>query len=1309
MDLYFGLPEDSNFRLAIDLNAFSQLIAAANEIQMQTLRLFVSRYDKLDEIMGDVDWNRLTFKPNVEITITEFEQFFVHIAVYVSLVYSATELRNILSIRENDDDRQHVSDALNSSDDIGVANIFVSLSSIGISVGALFLIGFTLRKLGVIARGLGLIGDQTASLIAWSTSARGAAFVAGSAIGGIDVGLAASTAAAIVGRGVEQSVLDAAMANEVSEIGAFRYGSMISSVFGPALGVSSEVAGVVGGTISAGIVYGTRQLGGADNVVNNVSRVYNNSNIRESAIEYGSSYLQRLQGNLRFVFDRMTSQRLSNENFMSEQLVLTEEDLLPIESKNNAVNMDIDYRLDRDESKYDVLETIDEVEETVISRERGVSDVNIYQNKDVYTETVEPPTRYRSDQSYADEYDLTGPLDDEAELLTDQQLADQLASRRTSEAQASAIRRQQRIRNEQEELKLEDMDLAENPFEPALPPEAQEMEIMDSVIAEAIDIELVDLAIPASVEMGVFQNVLGLLARNSEFIGTFFNIIAVMGTVALALFSENAEREARMKMQALLDEKERDFDLQFRKLMGKHNISSVPRNAYTKFSEVRVITPKSIYQQGLEIVVPIIAPIEEEVSEYDAKNYIRYDISSISLPVPFLYDYGMLSLNYLEFRISNPKIILPSVYDGLIQTQKIWNDNYYTEPLQVFPKYLGIDFTKMYENFSEKELDDILDNENPDPYGDPIVHSSFTYVNRYQLLYQAMMLRRTNKLQDQYTAFALLHKKRSYSDIEAAIVLYRYIVHPTEFMIVKLLDNIHIRRLTDFIKNISLKVPFEHIMYGHVPDDEKVMVNHTKTKNTFDHEVFFDHSQHKFGFHTLILGTQTAYRLSSDFRSNNITISPIHEMVFSSISQNDTGLLATGKNSSNEDLCLIAVFNTSTVFISTMKNNNDLIISQLSTTSKANANLTVEPKVNESFWPQIGSIVPEIPVIQYLYKCSLNDSNVYITVPRNVSAIQSTSIPSSIRSIPTTRDIIGHLAYLNRIQSDNLSSYTNQLDIVAANISPLLFKTPIQNVGESFVYENLRPDETVTFVRSNVDSKIRAHLFDARKESIFQLSPPNRDDVVGMSLSLGLTCTVFISVLHQESIQAKILTIGVGLAARLHYIFSAAVVSVVSIGSTTLSTMSTAVDFVTDTGLNVVVPYAILPVENAVIQIATESILYLRDTIFFVKFLTYKAAHLSSPDLFFMLKRGATTMFIGAGMELGVTGNMTITKNLVIASGGVVVEGTTFLLEQSGATAFYDEYLQYATVVVSGVLLGATVYMLRSCPNEQTQKRRKIK
>jgi hypothetical protein len=246
-------------------------------------------------------------------------------------------------------------------------------------------------------------------------------------------------------------------------------------------------------------------------------------------------------------------------------------------------------------------------------------------------------------------------------------------------------------------------------------------------------------------------------------------------------------------------------------------------------------------------------------------------------------------------------------------------------------------------------------------------------------------------------------------------------VHPTEQMIVKLLDNIHIRRLQDFIKNISIKTPFEHITFGHVPDDEKIMVNHTKTKHTFDHEVLFDHSEsRKYGFHTLILGTQTAYRLSNDFRSNNITISPIHEMVFNSISQTNSGLLATGKNKSNEDVCLVAVFSTSTVYISTLKDNNDLIIAQLSITSKPNANMIVEPKANESYFPQIGSDIPNVSVVQYLYQCSLNDSNVSITVPRNLSVITANTIPRSIKPVATTRDIMGHLAFLNRNESDNL-------------------------------------------------------------------------------------------------------------------------------------------------------------------------------------------------------------------------------------------------------------------------------------------------
>jgi hypothetical protein len=189
---------------------------------------------------------------------------------------------------------------------------------------------------------------------------------------------------------------------------------------------------------------------------------------------------------------------------------------------------------------------------------------------------------------------------------------------------------EQELRDEQDEFRLDEMDLADNPFEPALPPEAQEMEIMDGVIAEAIDIELVgDLALPATAEMTVFQNVITSLFQNAEFIGAFFNILAVMGTVALSLYAENTERDARIKMQALLDQKEQDFNLSFRKLMAKHNISSIPRQTYTKYSEIRVVTPKSSFEQGLEIFVPIITPIQEEITEYDANNFIRYDVSSI--------------------------------------------------------------------------------------------------------------------------------------------------------------------------------------------------------------------------------------------------------------------------------------------------------------------------------------------------------------------------------------------------------------------------------------------------------------------------------------------------------------------------------------------------------------------------------------------------------------------------------------------------------------------------------------------------------
>jgi hypothetical protein len=51
------------------------------------------------------------------------------------------------------------------------------------------------------------------------------------------------------------------------------------------------------------------------------------------------------------------------------------------------------------------------------------------------------------------------------------------------------------------------------------------------------------------------------------------------------------------------------------------------------------------------------------------------------------------------------------------------------------------------------------------------------------------------------------------------------------------------------------------------------------------------------------------------------------------------------------------------------------------------------------------------------------------------------------------------------------------------------------------------------------------------------------------------------------------------------------------------------------------------------------------------------------------------TIFIGATMEYSVTGNTTLTKEVLIAAGGVAVNGTTYLLNHTGVFVNASSYL----------------------------------
>ena len=158
MDLYYRLDERSNFRVAVDINAFSQIISLAKDIDihMQLFDLFFARYTVLDtSIMGDLDWQRLTFKKNCEITVTDYEQFMLHISVYVSLAYTNEELKRILRQREDDEVRDKVSSSLDGVDDTVLVDVFVMLSSMGSTIIALFVLRYMVKKMPDLLESMG--------------------------------------------------------------------------------------------------------------------------------------------------------------------------------------------------------------------------------------------------------------------------------------------------------------------------------------------------------------------------------------------------------------------------------------------------------------------------------------------------------------------------------------------------------------------------------------------------------------------------------------------------------------------------------------------------------------------------------------------------------------------------------------------------------------------------------------------------------------------------------------------------------------------------------------------------------------------------------------------------------------------------------------------------------------------------------------------------------------------------------------------------------------------------------------------------
>ena len=220
MDLYYGLPESSRFRQAVGLNAFSQLLAVGNEIQLDTLRLFLARINGF--VIAEDEWARITFFENESMTVDSVEAFFVHISVYVSLMYTPDELRRILLNREYPKDRGEVGLALAEKTDNEIVNIFVAVSSFAVTVFTIVGLIIKLRNARSVMTALEALNISSARVASWAASARGSSFLGGAAAGGLDVGLASSTATAIATKAPGESAVNAGMMNEVGELSTFR-------------------------------------------------------------------------------------------------------------------------------------------------------------------------------------------------------------------------------------------------------------------------------------------------------------------------------------------------------------------------------------------------------------------------------------------------------------------------------------------------------------------------------------------------------------------------------------------------------------------------------------------------------------------------------------------------------------------------------------------------------------------------------------------------------------------------------------------------------------------------------------------------------------------------------------------------------------------------------------------------------------------------------------------------------------------------------------------------------------------------------